>query len=149
MSLNKFCRLVARVLASLPAKWQPYLENVVVDVEEEPDVETLRRMDFSEEKIADGESLYGLFHPMDLPSQYAGDVIDLAGLPHRIIIYKRPLEEDFPDARLLRREIRKTVIHELAHHFEYTDRDIDLNPDLEEAPWLDGKEPGSSPTNEP
>jgi predicted Zn-dependent protease with MMP-like domain len=137
MSLRKFGRIVARVLATLPERWQSYLENVVVDVEEEPDVETLRRMDFTEEEIADGESLYGLFAPMELPSTYGGDVLDIAHLPHRIIIYKRPLEEDFPDPRELRREIRKTVIHELAHHFEYTDRDIDRNPQLEEAPWLD------------
>jgi predicted Zn-dependent protease with MMP-like domain len=137
LSLRKFGRIVARILETLPAKWQRYLDNVVVDVEEEPDIDTLRRMDFTEEEIAAGESLYGLFAPMDLPSAYGGDVVDLAGLPHRIIIYKRPLEEDFPDRRELMREIRKTVIHELAHHFEYTDRDIDRNPELEEAPWLD------------
>ena len=124
-------------LERLPERWQRYLQNVVVDVEEEPDVETLRRMDFTEEEIAAGESLYGLFAPMELPSGYGGDSVDLTDLPHRIIIYKRPLEEDFPDPRELRLEIRRTVIHELAHHFAYTDRDIDSNPDLEDAPWLD------------
>jgi len=137
MTLRKFGRIVARILETLPAKWQRYLENVVVDVEEEPDVATLRDMGFTEEEIDAGESLYGLFAPMELPSPYGGDAIDLANLPHRIIIYKRPLEEDFPERRELLREIRRTVIHELAHHFEYTDRDIDLNPDLEDAPWLD------------
>ncbi len=45
--------------------------------------------------------------------------------PNRIIIYKRPLEEDFPNRYELREEIRKTVIHELAHHFGYSDRDIE------------------------
>ena len=36
------------------------------------------------------------------------------------------------DRRQLMIEIRKTVIHELAHHFGYTDRDLerfDDNPD--------------------
>jgi predicted Zn-dependent protease with MMP-like domain len=51
---------------------------------------------------------------------------------HRLVIFKRPLEEEFPDRRQLMIEIRKTVIHELAHHFGWTDRDLerfDDNPD--------------------
>ena len=44
---------------------------------------------------------------------------------HRLVIFKRPLEEEFPDRRQLLAEIRKTVIHELAHHFGYTDRDLE------------------------
>jgi predicted Zn-dependent protease with MMP-like domain len=119
-------------MKSLPKEFEPYLDNVVVDVEEAPAVETLRGQGFSEEEIANGESLYGLFAPMDLPTPWGGDVMDVRDLPHRIIIYKRPLEEDFPTRGQLMTEIRKTVIHELAHHFGYTDRDLqrfDDNPD--------------------
>src|SRR5277367_5970105 len=100
MSLRKFCRLVTRVLERLPARWQRYLENVVVDVEEEPEVETLRQMGFTEEEIADGEMMYGLFVPMAVPG--GDEALDFTDVPHRIIIYKRPLEEDFPDRRELR-----------------------------------------------
>ena len=53
------------------------------------------------------------------------DDIDFVDQPHRIIIHKRPLEEDFPDPRQLRVEIRKTVVHELAHHFGWDDRDLE------------------------
>ena len=63
---------------------------------------------------------------------YAGDVIDTSSMLHRLVIFKRPLEEEFPDPKQLQIEIRKTVIHELAHHFGYTDRDLekfDDNPD--------------------
>jgi predicted Zn-dependent protease with MMP-like domain len=136
MSLRKFGRIVARVIETLPDKWKRYLDNVVVDVEQEPDAATLRSMDFTEEEIAAGERIYGLFAPMTLPSTWGGDVLDAADLPHRIIIYKRPLEEDFPERRELMLEIRRTVIHELAHHFGYTDRDIDNDPTIEDAPWL-------------
>jgi predicted Zn-dependent protease with MMP-like domain len=132
MSLRKFGQIVARVMETLPAEFAPYLDNVTVDVEDEPDALTLRNMDFSEEEIADGASLYGLFAPMDLPTHWGADVVDLHDLPHRLIIFKRPLEEDFPDRRSLMIEIRKTVIHELAHHFGWTDRDLerfDDNPD--------------------
>jgi predicted Zn-dependent protease with MMP-like domain len=105
----------------------------VVDVEEEPDEHTLRGLEFTEEEIADGESLYGLFVPMPLPGEVEFGGVDGHDQPmHRIVIYKRPLEEDFPDPGELRIEIRKTVIHELAHHFGYTDKDLerfDDNPD--------------------
>ena len=50
--------------------------------------------------------------------------MDLHNLPHRLIIYKNPLEEEFSGRQLLI-EIRKTVIHELAHHFCWTDRDLE------------------------
>jgi predicted Zn-dependent protease with MMP-like domain len=46
-------------------------------------------------------------------------------LLHRLVIFKRPLEDEFPDRAKLLDEIRKTVIHELAHHFGYTDRDLE------------------------
>ena len=134
MSLGKFGRIVARVMETLPDAFRPYLDNLVVDVEEEPDERTLRDLDFTEAEIADGETLYGLF----VPSLF--DQGDLTGVdehdlpPHRIIIYKRPLEEDFPDPRALRTEIRKTVIHELAHHFGYSERDLDPF-EAKEDPW--------------
>jgi predicted Zn-dependent protease with MMP-like domain len=33
------------------------------------------------------------------------------------VLYRRPLEEAFPDPRDLRREIRITVFHEVGHFF--------------------------------
>ena len=124
MSLKRFGSIVARVMETLPREFEPYLDNVVVDVEEEPSLELLRDLGYSDEEIADGQSLFGLFSPMPLPSPYAGDVIDVRDLPHRLFIFKRPHEESFSGKQLLI-EIRKTVIHELAHHFGWTDRDLE------------------------
>jgi predicted Zn-dependent protease with MMP-like domain len=122
MTLEKFGTIVRGVLDTLPEEIARHLHNVVVDVEEEPDENTLRQLGFTPEEIEQGATLYGLFAPMPLALPTDGDFLDL---PHRIFIYKRPLEEDFPDPRQLRIEIRKTVIHELAHHFGWTDRDLE------------------------
>jgi predicted Zn-dependent protease with MMP-like domain len=122
LSLDQFGRIVARVMETLPEEIKQHLDNVAVDVEEEPDEETLRRVGFTEEEIAEGETLYGVFEPLDVA---AGDALAVADLPHRICVYKRPLEEDFPDRRELMDQIRKTVIHEVAHHFGYSDRDLE------------------------
>ena len=132
MSLRQFGRIVARVLETLPGSLKPYLENVVVDVEEEPAAADLRRAGLTDEEIAAGASAYGLFVPLPLPGGWAGNEIDLASRPNRIILYKRPLEQDFPGRRRLMTEIRKTVLHELSHHFGFTDRDLqpfDDDPD--------------------
>jgi predicted Zn-dependent protease with MMP-like domain len=125
MSLRQFGRVVARVMETLPEEFRQYLDNVVVDVEEEPDRKTLHRAGFTEEEIEAGETLLGLFDPLELPTGYSGDAVDTGAMLHRLVIFKRPLEEEFPDRRRLLVEIRKTVIHELAHHFGYTDRDLE------------------------
>ena len=125
MSMNRFCNLVARVMETLPKEFRAYLDNVVVDVEEEPDVRTLRKAGFTDQEIEDGESLLGLFDPLELPSAYAGDAVDTNDMLHRLVIFKGPLEDEFPDPKQLRIEIRKTVIHELAHHFGWSDRDLE------------------------
>jgi predicted Zn-dependent protease with MMP-like domain len=132
MSLRRFGQIVAQVMETLPDAFRPYLGNVVVDVEEEPNERTLRRAGFTEEEIAAGESLFGLFDPLWLPTVFSGDAVDVGDMLHRLVIFKRPLEEEFPNRKQLLIEIRKTVIHELAHHFGWTDRDLekfDDNPD--------------------
>lgn len=131
MSLRRFGQVVYEVLEALPEDVKKHLDNVVVDIEDEPDEEILRQQGFSDEDIAAGETLYGLFAPVELPSAWGGDVVDVHDLPHRIIIYKRPLEEDFPDRAELMEEVRKTVLHELHHHFGYSERDISEWTDLE------------------
>ncbi len=132
MTLEEFGKIVSGVMENLPPAFRPYLDNVTVDVEDEPDRRTLQSLGFTREEIRAGESLYGLFAPMELPRPWSGDVVASGDVPHRLVIYRKPLEADFPDPGCLAVEIRKTVVHELAHHFGYTDRDLekfDNNPD--------------------
>jgi predicted Zn-dependent protease with MMP-like domain len=124
MSRGQFDAIVRNAVDSLPEEAKKYLTNIVVDVEEEPDDETLLELGFTEEEIAEGETLFGLFAPMP---GFHGDIYD----PRRIIVYKQPLEENFSDPEELTEEIRKTVLHELHHHFGYSERDISTWTDLE------------------
>jgi predicted Zn-dependent protease with MMP-like domain len=88
--MSTFEEHVRAALDSLPADLARGLENVAVVVEEEN---------------PDEPDIYGLF---DEPPY----------LPARIAIYRRPLAEDFGhDPAALEREIRITVLHELAHYF--------------------------------
>ena len=80
---------VAAALDSLPPDLAAALENIAVVVEDEH---------------PDDPDLFGLFEEEDY-------------LPAKITIFRLPLEESFPDALELEREIRITVLHELAHYF--------------------------------
>lgn len=51
--------------------------------------------------------------------------MEITERPNRILIFQRPLVEDFPDPDELRKEIRKTVIHELGHHFGLNEHDLE------------------------
>ena len=80
---------VRAALDALPPEIARGLENVAVVVEDESPEEP---------------DLFGLFQEEPY-------------LPAKISIYRRPLEESFPDPRELEEEIRITVLHELAHYF--------------------------------
>ena len=127
MSMKKFAAVVRRAIESLPDEIKQHLENVVIDIDEEPSVEFLRHAGFTDEEIDAGDSLYGYFMPLE--GVQAEDMLEN---PNRIIIFRNPLREDFPDPDELHIEIRKTVVHEIAHHFGLSDRDLekfDDNPD--------------------
>ncbi len=129
MTMHEFKDLVRQVMTTLPPEIAAHTRNLVVDVAEWADDELLRKAGFTDEEIEDGETLYGLFEPMHLPSY---DGIETSDRPDRLWVFKGPHEDDFPDPRRLRTEIRKTVIHELAHHFGFDEGDLakwDANPD--------------------
>jgi predicted Zn-dependent protease with MMP-like domain len=87
---------VTAALDELPPEIAAALENVAIVVEEENPEEP---------------DLYGWYDGF-------GPGIDHAGaLPDRIVLYRRPLEENFPREEDLRREIRITVLHEIGHFF--------------------------------
>jgi predicted Zn-dependent protease with MMP-like domain len=120
MSMKTFAAVVRRAVETLPESIKEHLENVVIDVEAEPSVEFLREAGFTDEEIDAGDTLYGYFMPLDV--ERAAEMLEH---PDRIIIFRNPLEEDFPDRHELLTEIRKTVVHEIAHHFGWTDRDLE------------------------
>ena len=87
--MPSFQEHVRRALDSLPPDIAAKLENVAVVIEDEN---------------PDDPDLFGLFQEEPY-------------LPAKISVYRIPLEESFPDPAELEREIRITVLHELAHYF--------------------------------
>jgi predicted Zn-dependent protease with MMP-like domain len=112
----EFERLVAEALDGIPAEFVPYLANVAVVIEDEPDPRLLRELDLDPGR----DTLYGVYQGVPLSER----AHDHAALPDRIVIFAGPLARDCRSRPALRREIRATVIHEIAHFFGLDDRRI-------------------------
>ncbi len=101
--------LVEQALDGLPDWAQRLLDNVAIVIEEEPSAEQLTA---DGEVAGDDATLYGLYE--GVPATAYGS--DWAQMPNKISLFRLPLEEDFADPDELREEVRRTVLHELAHH---------------------------------
>ena len=99
--LDEFEGLVADALDTLPEEFLNLLDNVVVLVEDT--------------------------HPDDLLGLYDGiphtERSDYGGLelPDRITLYRLALCDFVDDRETLEREVRVTIVHEVAHHFGIDD----------------------------
>ncbi|MBX3413056.1 MAG: metallopeptidase family protein [Pirellulales bacterium] len=116
LSLDDFCRLVQQAIEELPEAFRERMENVVVDVEPTPPAHVLRELG-----IRRGEALMGLFQGSPLTEQEYG-----APTPNRVVLYQRSIEEACRSRAEIAYEVRRTVLHELAHHFGYSEEDLDF-----------------------
>ena len=100
----EFEQSVQGALDSLPPDLRSRMSNVAVVVADEP---------------PPGQPLLGLYEGIPLTrrgSGYAG------ALPDKITIYRGPLERLYGhDPETLRRQVRRVVLHEIAHHFGISD----------------------------
>ena len=105
MTDEEFDEHVRAALDLLPDDIAEGLENVAVVVEEES---------------PDSPSILGSFigypHGYGTPS---------GALPGKVVVYRKPLLTAFPDAAELERQIRITVLHEVAHYFGIDEDRID------------------------
>ncbi|MGE5274203.1 MAG: metallopeptidase family protein [Verrucomicrobiota bacterium] len=96
--------LVDQAVASLPEDLRDFMSNVAVLIEDEPPA---------------GLPLLGLYQGIPLTKR----TTSYAGVPpDKITIYRGPIERmsgDDPDR--LRSEVRRVVLHEIAHHFGISD----------------------------
>jgi len=102
MEREKFEELVAQALAALPEIFRQKLSNVVVIVEDYPPHE------------ADDKSLLlGLFHGVPRTEKS----VFFTTPPDQIFLYQKNIEAVCSTDAQVRKEIRRTLLHELGHYF--------------------------------
>jgi predicted Zn-dependent protease with MMP-like domain len=109
--------IARRTLNRLPSPFAESLGDVVLLIEEVASPDTSRRL--------------GLNHPMQLSGLYEGvplnrQSISQSGmLPERITLYRRPIAAEWQSSRFSLDElVSHIVIHEVGHHFGFSDDDI-------------------------
>lgn len=102
---------------AIPEPFAPFLEGIAVRVEDFADAETLEAVGIDSEW-----NLSGLYHgrPLDEQSQWtSGD------LPPVITLYRMPLLAEWRQTGVdLMDVVRHVVIHEVGHHFGFSDDDM-------------------------
>jgi predicted Zn-dependent protease with MMP-like domain len=110
--------LANRALGMIPRRLKQHLGSVVIRVEDFPDEET--------------EEAMGLDSPFDILGLYRG-----VALPHKsvgnprpnvdmIFLYRRPILDFWCETgEDLARLVRHVLIHEIGHHFGFSDDDME------------------------
>jgi predicted Zn-dependent protease with MMP-like domain len=110
--------LAERALASIPPHLAEHVRDVGIAVEDRADDETLDELD-----IESAWELTGLYRGTPLTQR---SVLDPVRQPDRIFLYREAiLLEWIETGEDLYRLVRNVVVHEVAHHFGFSDDDID------------------------
>jgi predicted Zn-dependent protease with MMP-like domain len=113
---NEFAGLVAEAMRSIPASFRRYLEDIVVEVEPMPSKEDLEEMG-----VEDPEELLGLYLGTPLTER---SFEEGPRLPDRVLIYQRNIESICESREEIVEEVRRTVLHEVGHHFGLDEDDM-------------------------
>lgn len=108
---ERFEELVGESLAALPAELSAQIENLAIIVDDQ----------------APGRPLFGLYEGIPLTKR--GPISYSGVMPDRITLYQMTICRDCTSEDEVKTQIRKTVVHEVAHHFGISD------PRLEELGW--------------
>jgi predicted Zn-dependent protease with MMP-like domain len=97
MTTDEFEDLVDRALEDIPEQLRSGMDNVMIQVDD----------------TSPPGPLFGLYQGVPLTSRghYAG------AMPDRITIFKQTICNAFHTEDEVERQVRKTVIHEVGHHF--------------------------------
>lgn len=98
--MKQFEDAAQQAIDSIPAEFQSYLENTVFILEE-----------------SSPDGLMGLY-------EGAGALASGEGWPERITLFKRSHEEAAGSMEELVSEVRRTILHEVGHHFGMEEEDL-------------------------
>ena len=116
MTTAQFERLVREALEKLPDQVKARMENVDLVVEDWP-----TRTQLVGSGLDEGDSLLGLYEGIPLTERYGYDMV----LPDKITLFQKAIEAFCSSDQEVVKEVRDTVVHEVAHHFGIDDPSLE------------------------
>lgn len=115
MTLEEVEIIVEEAIKDLPFEFASKLENVGFVVEAWPS-----REEFESIKAHPGSLLFGLYRGIPKTKRLSS----YSALPDKIIIYAGPILTISKDPEDAKDRIKKTVLHEIGHHFGMNDEQL-------------------------
>jgi len=117
VSKQAFGELVERALTGLPPDFAQFLEEVPIEVRDRPGTAQLKKLGMRGDEL-----LLGLYQGRPRTQR---SVEDSGRLPDVICIFQEPIELVSESEQQLLDQVRKTVLHEIGHHFGMSEEDLD------------------------
>jgi predicted Zn-dependent protease with MMP-like domain len=115
LSAGEFHALAEAELAAIPKPLRDLLVNVTIEAKNTPGIEA--------QNLGAPEDILGLYTGATRAEMLSNDAH--GSLPAKVYLYQRNLEDISKNPAELRKELRLTLRHELAHHFGFDDEDLE------------------------
>ena len=110
--------IAAAAFETIPVELAQHVHDVIIRVEDFPDAETEQEME-----LETPFELLGLYRGRPLGAKSVSDVVSDIDM---IFLYRRPLLDFWCDSdEELEPLVRHVLIHEIGHHFGYSDEDME------------------------
>jgi predicted Zn-dependent protease with MMP-like domain len=117
VSKAQFGELVEAAIQELPEEFAEFLEEVPIEVRDQPTESQLQRAG-----VRKGGLLLGLYVGRPRTRRH---VEDSGALPDVIYIFQEPIQAVCGNEAQLIRQVRVTVLHEIGHHFGLNEEDLE------------------------
>lgn len=117
ISDEEFELLIAQAMDAIPEKYARNMDNVGITWDSQPSASQRGKL-----RLRGDQQLYGLYEGIPLTQRGSGYNLVL---PDKITIFKHPMVDIFSNTPTLKKQIAKTLWHEVAHHFGLNHQQID------------------------
>ena len=117
ISDEEFDALITRAMDELPQEYITNLDNVAITYADEPTPAQLQQ-----QGVRHGHLLLGLYEGIPLTRRGAGYMMVL---PDKITLFKHPIMQVSPTPEAFFEQIKRTLWHEIAHHYGLEHSHID------------------------
>jgi predicted Zn-dependent protease with MMP-like domain len=109
LNRKKFQEIVESGINLIPRRFLDKLNNMAIVIENKPSSAQIKKLN-----LRSGWTLFGLYEgvPQARRGSFYGGV-----LPDKITIFQKPIEDAARDIDDIRKIVKNTVWHEIAHHF--------------------------------
>lgn len=109
ISDDEFEQLIADAMDAIPEHYARNMKNVGITWDEVPNPDQREKL-----RLRGDQQLFGLYEGIPLTKR--GGNYNLV-LPDKITIFKHPMVDIFDSLDGLKKQVKKTLWHEVAHHF--------------------------------